>query len=238
LFSFTVEEGFCRENPVAKIDFIKTTQAAPGVVRADDIAAVLRCAREHFADILPALVIQAWAGLRTAEVERLQWEDVRIEDRFIEVNAAAAKNNARRPVHIEDNLALWLVALRQPSGAIVRKDYNRRIGKLRRMLAVQTPSVALPHNGLRHSFGTYHCAHHDSTHATADQMGNSPAVVKAHYRAVASKADAARWFAVTPASLDAAPAVVPFSTAAIGAVATPEKEASAPMPPTKRKKAR
>jgi hypothetical protein len=40
--------------------------------------------------------------------------------------------------------------------------------------------------------------------------------VKAHYRAVASKRDAEKWFAVTPESLDAAPAVpIPF-TPAIG----------------------
>jgi integrase len=214
-FSYAVNEGFCSANPVAKVDIVKEVQAAPGTIRADALPGILRHIRQHSPAMLPAFAIQAFAGLRTAEVCNLRWEDIRIEDGIIEVNALSAKNSVRRPVQIEKNLLPWLVASRQPTGNIAAKNYVRQLVRLNDALEAEG-LPPFPHNALRHSYGTYHCARYDSTHTTADQMGNSPAVVKAHYRAVASKRDAEKWFAVTPESLDAALAVpIPF-TPAIG----------------------
>ncbi|MDR2862520.1 MAG: tyrosine-type recombinase/integrase, partial [Puniceicoccales bacterium] len=172
LFSFAVNEKYCTDNPAAKVEAIKEVQHAPATIRADALPAILRHVRTAAPNMLPAFVIQAFAGLRTAEVCRLTWEDVRIEGGVIEVNALSAKNSVRRPVHIEKNLLAWLVSLRQPSGPIAPKDYLRRLTTL--AAAMKTQGVTISHNALRHSFGTYHCARYDSTHATADQMGNSP----------------------------------------------------------------
>ena len=41
-----------------------------------------------------------------------------------------------------------------------------------------------PHNALRHSFGSYHYAKYRDENKTAAEMGNSPAVVFRHYRAL------------------------------------------------------
>lgn len=221
LFGFAVNEGYCTENPFAKVDAKKAVQDAPGVVLVDDLPAILHYTREHHADIMPALCIQAFAGLRTAEVERLQWENIRLEDRVIEVNAAASKNNVRRPVHIEDNLAEWLMQYRQRSGLVAPTCYLRCLGSLRMIMQEQDKPIEMPHNCLRHSFGTYYCARTGSTHTTADQMGNSPAVVKSHYRAVASKRDAEKWFAITPASIDAVADTVAFPVADAGGAVEP-----------------
>src|SRR4029077_2063499 len=49
------------------------------------------------------------------------------------------------------------------------------------------------HNALRHSFGSYHYAKYRDENRTAAEMGNSPAVVFRHYRALV-KADAANAF--------------------------------------------
>ncbi len=212
LFSFAQKEGFCRENPFAKVDAKKAVQDAPGIIRAEAMSTILRHVQEHHADIMAAFCIQAFAGLRTAEVERLQWGSIRLEDRVIEVNAAASKNNVRRPVHIEENLAEWLLAHRKPSGPVAPACYLRCLAAVRKAMLAQMPPIEMPHNCLRHSFGTYYCARSGSTHATADQMGNSPAVVKSHYRAVASKRDAEKWFSFTPASIHTETENVPFET--------------------------
>ncbi|MDR2982566.1 MAG: site-specific integrase [Puniceicoccales bacterium] len=214
LFSFALDEGYSTENPAARIDFVKARQKAPGILRPDDMLPLLQYAREHHSDILAGVVIQCWAGLRRAEVEQLRWEDIRLEDRVIEVNAAAAKNNVRRPVHIEDNLAEWLMMLRQPSGPVTQSCYGPCLGKLRKAMLAQNPPATMPENCFRHSYGTYYCARSGSTHATADQMGNSPAVVKSHYRAVASKRNADKWFSITPASLGAVAETVSFDNVA------------------------
>jgi hypothetical protein len=54
------------------------------------------------------------------------------------------------------------------------------------------------HNGLRHAFCTYHFALHANENLTAAQAGNSPAMIHAHYKGLATKADAEKWFAVKP----------------------------------------
>ena len=59
-----------------------------------------------------------------------------------------------------------------------------------------------PHNGIRHSFGSYHYELHRNEQLTASEMGNSPAVIFRHYRDLVSPADAKRYFAITPRNLD------------------------------------
>ena len=63
---------------------------------------------------------------------------------------------------------------------------------------VEEKSVARKHNGLRHAFCTYHYALHANENLTAQQAGNSPAMIHQHYKGLATKADAEKWFAVMP----------------------------------------
>ena len=53
-------------------------------------------------------------------------------------------------------------------------------------------------NGLRHAFCTYHFALHANENLTAAQAGNSPAMIHAHYKGLATKAEAVKWFNVKP----------------------------------------
>jgi len=64
-------------------------------------------------------------------------------------------------------------------------------------------------NGLRHAFCTYHFALHSNENLTAAQAGNSPAMIPASYKGLATKAEAEKWFAVAP--LQSAENVIPLS---------------------------
>ncbi len=68
------------------------------------------------AAFLLALAIGGFAGLRSSEIERLDWSEVRLADRFIEIKNGKAKTASRRLVPIADNLAEWLTAFANPSG--------------------------------------------------------------------------------------------------------------------------
>ncbi|MGJ8660889.1 MAG: tyrosine-type recombinase/integrase [Bacteroidota bacterium] len=50
------------------------------------------------------------------------------------------------------------------------------------------------HNGLRHSFGTYHYAMHGNWVQTTNMMGNSQKVLEKHYAALSNKAVAENYF--------------------------------------------
>ena len=65
---------------------------------------------------------------------------------------------------------------------------------------------AWKHNALRHSFISYRLAAIQNTAQVALEAGNSPQMIFRHYRELVRPADAEKWFAVTPASIDAAKA--------------------------------
>lgn len=154
------------------------------------------------AEILPALAIAAFAGLRLAEVARLDWREVRIKDRLIVVEANKAKTAARRLVPISDNLAAWLTPFRQAHGPVnpcTERTHNvgNALGD-RFERAAAKAKVPWKRNGFRHSYVSYRVAVLKDTPAVALECGNSPAVIFSNYRALASEEEGKAWFAVMP----------------------------------------
>lgn len=66
--------------------------------------------------ILPMIVIGGFAGLRHAEIARLEWQDIDMEEGFIEVKAENAKTDTRRIVPLKDNLKAFLKRLVKKAG--------------------------------------------------------------------------------------------------------------------------
>jgi len=77
---------------------------------------VLCCASES---MIPFLVLGSFAGVRQAEIQRLEWKDIKFDDGSIEIQASKAKTASRRLVPIVPNLKEWLRRYRQPSGLVV-----------------------------------------------------------------------------------------------------------------------
>ncbi len=76
------------------------------------------------AKLLPFFAIGAFSGLRSQEIMRLDWSDIRFEQGFIEVAAAKAKTASRRLAPLLPALAAWLLPLRQKIGHVVGYTRN------------------------------------------------------------------------------------------------------------------
>jgi integrase len=144
------------------------------------------------------IVLGGLAGLRTAELLRLDWADVWRVRGYIEVTAGKAKTRQRRLVEIVPALAAWLGQFRAfTSGRLYtlhENSFQRNFDAL-----CDKAEVRRKANGLRHAFCTYHYALHGNENLTAQQAGNSPQMVHAHYKGLATKNEAQKWFAVKPA---------------------------------------
>lgn len=145
---------------------------------------------------LPYWAIGAFAGLRSAELERLDWSEVDFEAGLIEVKASKAKTASCRLVTMQPNLKAWLAPY-----------CNRRSGSvcpigLRKKLEADREKAGLlenwPNNALRHSFGSYHLAQFKDAAALALQMGNSPTMIFKHYRELVKPKDAERYWSIKP----------------------------------------
>ena len=153
------------------------------------------------AELLPVLAMGGLAGLRGEEIMRLNWADVWRVEGHIEITARQAKTRQRRLVTICPALAEWLEPRRELTGKVFPGGvhvYQERFSALRDNLKIQSRR-----NGLRHAFCTYHFALHANENLTAQQAGNSPAMIHAHYKGLATKADAEKWFQVKPSESQA-----------------------------------
>ena len=192
-FGYCAGRGYTDENPVARAAKVKVIRKAPGILTPADTAALLAAAT---AEIVPALAIGFFAGLRTAEIERLDWREIDLRRGFIEITAEKAKSSQRRLVEITANLRAWLEPHAQRSGPVRLTEMRH---KDRFDLARKAAGIAWPANACRHSFASYHLALHQDAAKTALQLGHTnTAVLFQHYRELARPEDAEAYFAITP----------------------------------------
>jgi integrase len=149
----------------------------------------------------------AFAGLRRAEIERLEWEDFNFERGHITVAAHKAKTATRRLVPIQANLMQWLAPYRGHRGRLFksRRDSDAAIA------FAKEQGTEWPDNALRHSYATYRLAAVADAARVALEMGNSPQKLMTNYRELADDGDAKAWFAISP---KAAKNVLPFAAKA------------------------
>jgi integrase len=142
--------------------------------------------------------------LRTAEIERLAWEDIDLAGRMIKIGASKSKTASRRIVPIHDNLAAWLAPYAARQGKVWADDPVTFVNRERQAAAATADAeaklkpVKWQRNGLRHSYASYRFAQIGDAGRVAGELGNSAAVVHKHYRELVKLADAQRWFAVKP----------------------------------------
>ena len=148
--------------------------------------------------LLPYLAIGAFAGLRAAEIQRLDWTEVDLKDGFIEVTAAKSKTNVRRLVPVKPCLAAWLKDYRKRSGPVCTFKNVRR--ELRGLIASIPAKDKLKwkKNGLRHSCISYRVAESGDLARVADESGNSPAIIRSNYLRRVKPDMAKAWFNVMP----------------------------------------
>jgi integrase len=151
------------------------------------------------------------AGLRTAELLRLDWADVWRVRGHIEVSAGKAKTRQRRLVEIVPALAAWLAQFRNfTSGKLC--TLHEITWQQHFVALCESAKVQRKANGLRHAFCSFHFALHGNENLTAQQAGNSPQMVHAHYKGLATKQEARKWFAVKPAKSAGKIVALPVAT--------------------------
>ncbi|MBM3840113.1 MAG: site-specific integrase [Verrucomicrobia bacterium] len=210
LFRFAVARGYAVDNPVEGVERVKVNGGDVEIFTPSEITRLLEAAHENFSDFLPCLAIGAFAGLRSAEIERLEWSDIHLAERFIVVSASKAKTATRRIVPIHDNLAAWLAPYADRQGK-VWSDGPDQFFKCQAAVAAATAVEADPARGvpaqqavewkanaLRHSYASYRFAQIGDAGRVAGELGNSAAVVHKHYRELVKPADAEKWFSTRP----------------------------------------
>jgi integrase len=192
--TFAIPQSWIAENPISKMAIANTKRLRkrPCIYTPEQAASILFHA-DH--DLVPFFAIAMFAGLRTSEIEGLNWEDIDFEDRLIDVKFEISKTIQDRSVPMSDNLIAWLSPYRGMQGPVVKQRLEWRRKAVRDRAGVPAKDMR---NAARHSYCSYRYALENDIGKCAKEAGNSPAVFLANYNRRVKEAPAKQYFSIFP----------------------------------------
>lgn len=216
LFEFAVERGYVEINPV-RVKPIKCKDSKIEILSVDQTVQLLKSCDP---ETLPSVAIGAFCALRQAEIERLDWSKVDLDEKIITVDADIAKMGSRRVVDIPDCAIKWLAPHAKDRGKVMPKEFRilfdrarvragfkpsferRWDSLLQTLLQGKAKLEPWPANGLRHSAISYRLARCNDIGQVATISGNSPSIIQRHYLKLVKPSAAEAYFKITPATSD------------------------------------
>lgn len=215
----------------------KPESADPHILKPSEAEQLLRAALEtnEEREMLASVVLRLFCGLRTAEATRMNWEDVKWQDKkpFVHVVKGVSKTKDARNVELPPAAIQWLALCPRKKGMVSPSqdadEACRRFNAVRKAAGLGFEKVPIRtekakeeqqkaysafkkkwSNITRHSFGSYYLALTDSTEKTTAQMGHgTDEMLFKHYRALANKDDAEKYFGIVPSVPVSAPIAFP-----------------------------
>ena len=200
-FNFGMRNDWCTANPIVRLDMDRVKMRRE-ILSNDQVIALLKAVRETDLELLPHHLLCIFAGIRPEEVCRLDWSNVNIAERFIEVPDESAKTDIRRIVDMEPLLVEWLKYFGKRGGKTTGPISPKH--RLRERLRAVRKAARIdpwPQDAPRRTFASNWLAIKHDVNRLNNLMGHtSPAMLFKHYnRAVTQKQARAFWKIGPPA---------------------------------------
>jgi len=197
-FRFARSEGYLpKDRPTVAEETKRNNEAGSEneVFTVEEMKAMLTGAPDF---LIPTLAIKFFSGLRTEEMIRLRWEDIKFDQDVIFLSKQVTKTKQRRIVPLMPNLKLWLTSHRQSQGQIAKRwGASQALARAWCNRAKMT-GVNYKRNGMRNSYISYRVAAMKNVAQVALESGNSPGIIQREYLELVTEEEAKKWFAVVP----------------------------------------
>jgi integrase len=205
LFNFARRRGYLAKGETTEAADVETVRDDDGEIAVLTPAELSKLLRKSKPLYQLYFALAAFTGIRSAELLRLEWNEINFEKGHIEVKARKAKTATRRLVPIQPNLAKWLEPYRSSKGKLFesRRTVDSAIKFAKRL---RIPWKA---NCLRHSYATYRLSIIPDAGRIALEVGNSPAKLFTNYRELDRQNHGPEWFAIEPPS-PRSRSIIPF----------------------------
>lgn len=195
LFSYAERRRMIDSNPVLRTARPKLPDVPPEIFTVDELSALLAAALKRAPDVVPMLAIGAFAGVREAEIRRLDWSEVDQKRGHIEIKSSKAKSARRRIVEMQPNLREWLRPYAEMTGPVVPANSRKKLDLVRKAAKL----ARWPKNGLRHGYASYRlAATHDAPRVASELGHTSPAMLYSTYRELVLPEEAQRYWHIAP----------------------------------------
>ena len=191
-FSWCIEKKWITTNPARKLTRTRKAETIPPAVLAvKRCKSLLRAAEPE--GLAPYVAVCLFGGLRPFEASRLTWEAVNLTDREIRLEANQTKTRKARVVSICDTLAAWLKA--HKGKPFFPVNWRKKFDAVKKAAKItEWPADVMRHTAISHYFrrtGSYG--------RTAEQFGNSEAIIKSNYQARVASEETKKFYALRPA---------------------------------------
>jgi hypothetical protein len=168
-----------------------------------EINNLLLAAIEKDIDLIPAIVVGAFQGLRPAEFHAegakrrpLTWDAFIWGDKILHITGQKVRSKANRDIPIHPATEAWLKPFTVMKGEIWRHVQAHS----KKMIALRVEAkVRSVYDGLRHSYASYRIRQlRGNLPELAQEMGNSPREIINSYKRNVTDAQAEAWFNLTP----------------------------------------
>jgi site-specific recombinase XerD len=199
LFNFAIKKGYATLNPFSSIQAPKkaANNSRLKVMTVESVIKLLQFAyTKGYKSECAALVLIFFCGVRVDEVDRVTWDQIKLDDEPPVIVLDETKANRRRVNTLPANAVEWLKELhpKDGKGKLTAENYEGRMRYLRKKAKAEYKQ-----NSARISFASYHVAMHEDAAKTSLLLGHqSPALLWNTYRAMVTKSEAERYWKITP----------------------------------------
>lgn len=238
MFGYAVKTRLLDSNPAAAIDPMRTDEKLPTPFTVEAATAIMRTAEKYAPITVPTLAVQFFAGLRPGEALGLDWAAVDFKQKIIRVLPETSKVRRSRIIEMNATLIDWLTPYRKLAGPIgIQTPSQQNFYLFRKPIGPAYEQEGIPkaerpedkrpkgiakaagvewiQDGPRKTYATMHFAQHGDADKLAGVLGHTSGsgILYKHYRGLATKADARRYWKIRPATKGAAVVVANFKKA-------------------------
>ncbi len=203
VFNFGIRRGWCEMNPVRHLD-MGSIRFRKEILTNPQVTALLKAAVETDLELLPYHLLCVFAGIRPKEVERLEWSNVNLEEKFIAVREEVSKTGLRRIVDMEPLLIRWLKFYIRAGGRVTGRVVPQKNLRMRlRALRARAGLERWPQDAPRRTYASCWLAAYSDVNRLNNLMGHtSPAMLWRHYHKAVTQREAASFWKIEPPKSD------------------------------------
>lgn len=194
LFHFAQSQGYLSKAVETEADAIRRAKTGQSDAKLYTPAELRKLLENADPRILPVIAISAFAGVRSATVRRMTWENIKWSQNVVEVQSGHGKKGKRYLVPLLPALAAWLAPYKAKTGKIATGV--RVEDRLRELFDAQ--GIDRKENGFRDTFISCRAAVIKDLPRVSMEANNSVEMVRSKYLEAVTESEGQAWFAVMP----------------------------------------